>query len=118
MAWVNSPLPSPSIMTLSPVRWSLAQAAMTKGSLTEMQAIVSTPFFLMSSAAATKRGMCLALQVSVNAPGSAKATTFLPGANSYSVVIAVGPCGPIMCNVALRTLSRLAASVASPLSEQ
>jgi hypothetical protein len=51
MACVNSPLPSPSIITLSSVFCSLAHAPITKASLTEMQTTVSTPFFLISSAA-------------------------------------------------------------------
>ena len=105
MALVNSPLPSPSIMTLSSAFWSLPQAPITKASLTEMQAMVSTPFALNLSASATNPGTCFAEQVGVNAPGSAKATTFLPGAKSSSVVIGLGPSGPIVRSVALGTLS-------------
>src|SRR5690348_15521000 len=63
---------------------------MTKASLTERQAIVSTPFPLMSPAFCTKPGRCLAEQVGVKAPGSAKSTTFLPLKIS-SVVMSLGP---------------------------
>jgi hypothetical protein len=78
---------------------------MTNASLTEMQAIVSTPFFLKASAAATNPGTCLALQVGMKAPGKAKAPTFLFGAKTSSVETVVGPSGPIVYNVALGTLS-------------
>src|SRR5476649_1972155 len=88
---------------------------MTKASLTEMQAMVSTPFALNLSASATKPGTCLAEQVGVKAPGSAKATTFLPGAKSSSVVTGLGPSGPIVRSVALGTLSpTLAISLTPP----
>src|SRR5579875_2959633 len=43
-----------------------------------MQAMVSTPLALIASACCTKPGRCLALQVGVNAPGTANSTTFLP----------------------------------------
>src|SRR5690242_14641537 len=78
---------------------------MTYGSLTEMQARVSTPLLLNASAAATNPGTCLALQVGVKAPGRAKATIFLPGAKTCSVETVLGPSGRIMYNVALGTLS-------------
>src|SRR6185436_15004973 len=78
---------------------------MTNASFTEMQATVSTPFALRAAASATKPGTCFAEQVGVNAPGSANATTVLPGAKSSSVVTALGPSGPIVRNVALGTLS-------------
>jgi hypothetical protein len=42
-AAVNSPFPSASITTVSPTCCASAHAPITKGSLTEMQAIVSTP---------------------------------------------------------------------------
>src|SRR5690242_9687475 len=70
-----------------------------------MQAIVSTPFAFNLSASATNPGTCFAEQVGVKAPGNAKATTFLPGAKSSSVVTAFGPSGPSMRSVALGTLS-------------
>src|ERR1700733_15942519 len=78
---------------------------MTKASLTEMHAMVSTPFALNLSASATNPGTCFAEQVGVNPPGNAKTTTFLPGAKSSSVVTALGPSGPIVRSVALGTLS-------------
>src|SRR6266404_3531829 len=105
MASENSPLPSPSILIVSPTFWSLPQAPITNASLTEMQTISSTPFAFSAAASARKPGTCLALQVGVKAPGSANATTFLPGANNSSVVTALGPSGPIVRNVALGTLS-------------
>src|SRR4051794_18735688 len=49
---------------------------MTKASLTERQAILPTPFDLISSAFCTKPGRCLAEQVGVKAPGSANSATF------------------------------------------
>src|SRR5258707_943992 len=104
-ARVNSPLPSPSIMTLSPAFWSLPQAPITNASFTEMQAMVSTPFAFSFSASATNPGTCFAEQGGVNAPGRAKATTFLRGAKSSWVVTAFGPSGPSMRSVALGTLS-------------
>src|SRR3954467_9035545 len=55
-----------------------------------MQATVSTPFDLKASAFCTKPGRCLALHVGVNAPGTAKSTTFLPLKIS-SVEISFGP---------------------------
>src|SRR5580698_9435305 len=51
---------------------------MTKASLTEMQAMVSTPLALIESAFCTNPGRCLALQVGVKAPGTANSTTFFP----------------------------------------
>src|SRR5437763_9492603 len=79
-----------------------------------MQAIVSTPFALSLSASATNPGTCFAEQVGVNAPGSAKATTFLPGAKSSSVVMGLGPSGPSMRSVALGTLSPTLAMSSTP----
>src|SRR5689334_17934509 len=83
-----------------------------------MQATVSTPLPLIASMLARKPGTCLALQVGVNAPGSAKATTFLPGAKSSSVVMGLGPSGLIIRSVALGTLSPTLAIVVSPRSWQ
>src|ERR1700761_4341802 len=65
---------------------------MTNASLTAMQAMVSTPLAFSASAFCTKPGRCLALQVGVNAPGTAKRTTFLPLKIS-SVEISFGPSG-------------------------
>ncbi|HUY66285.1 MAG TPA: phospholipase D-like domain-containing protein [Acidimicrobiales bacterium] len=55
-ARVKSPLPSASKVTRSPTCWASPQAAITKGSLTEMQATVSTPFAFSSSWRMTKLG--------------------------------------------------------------
>src|SRR5471032_591948 len=87
---------------------------MTNASLTEMHATVLTPLALIASMLARKPGTCLALQVGVKAPGRAKATTFLPGANSSSVLIGLGPSGPIMRSVALGTLSPTLTIVSAP----
>src|SRR4051794_19479254 len=65
---------------------------MTKASLTEMQAMVSTPLPLIAAAFCTKPGKCLALQVGVKAPGTANSTTFLPLKMS-SVEVSFGPSG-------------------------
>ena len=71
----------------------LAQAPITNASLTEMQAMVSTPFALSLSASATNPGTCFAKQLAM-ITCRAKATTFLPGAKSSSVVTALGSLGP------------------------
>jgi hypothetical protein len=55
-----------------------------------MHAIVSTPFALNASAFCVNPGKCLALQVGVNAPGTANSTTFLPLKIS-SVEVSLGP---------------------------
>src|SRR6185437_15152184 len=118
MALVNSAPPSPSIITLSPAFWSLPQAPITNASLTEMQAMVSTPLALILSNDVTKPGTCLAEQVGVKAPGRAKATTFLPGANNSSVVTALGPSGPIPRSVAWGTLSPTLTISLAPLQSR
>src|SRR5262245_9560874 len=74
----NSALPPASIITLSPVFWSLPQASITNASLTDRQAIVSTPLALSAPALCTNPGRCLAEQVGVKAPGRANSTTVLP----------------------------------------
>src|SRR3990172_3711297 len=89
-ALVKSPLPSASIVTLSPTFWFLPQASMTKASLTDRQAMVLTPLARILSASWTKLGRCLSDQVGVNARGSANSTTFLP-LNRSSVVIVCTP---------------------------
>src|SRR5579859_2002863 len=63
---------------------------MTKASLTDRQAISSTPLALSASKLFTKLGTCLAEQVGVKAPGSANSTAFLP-ANSSSDRASFGP---------------------------
>src|SRR6185436_317103 len=115
MALVNSAPPSPSIITLSPAFCSLPHAPITKASLTEMQAMVSTPLALIWSNDETKPGTCLAEQVGVKAPGRANATTFLPLAKSSSVVTGLGPSGPIMRSVAWGTLSPTLTMFLTPL---
>src|SRR5579859_4635937 len=77
---------------------------MTKASLTERQAITSTPLLLISEASCLKPGRCLAEQVGVNAPGSANSATFLPPKNS-SVVTGLGPSAVARVRVTLGSLS-------------
>ena len=67
-------------MILSPAPALLPQASITKASLTETQAMLSTPLLLISSAFSMKPGRCLRLQVGVKAPGTANRMTFLPAA--------------------------------------
>src|SRR5208282_559903 len=71
------------------------QAPMTKASLTESQATVSTPLALTAAFFSMKPGRCLAEQVGVKAPGSANSTTFLP-LNISSVVMSLMP-SAVMC---------------------
>ena len=51
---------------------------MTKASLTEVQAISSTPFAASASRFSTKPGRWRAEQVGVKAPGTAKSATVRP----------------------------------------
>ncbi len=78
IALVKAPLPSASMTMSSPTPWSLPQAFITKTSLTETQAMVSTPLALKSAAWVLKPGRCLAEQVGVKAPGTANRATVLP----------------------------------------
>ena len=88
---VRSPLPSPSMMISSlPMPWLSAQAPMTKASLTEMQAMVSTPLAVISPRRSLKPGRWRAEQVGVKAPGTANRATVLP-AKISSVVTGRGP---------------------------
>src|SRR5215469_13318259 len=103
-ALVKSPLPSASIITLSSTFWSLPQASMTKASLTERQAMASTPLALIAWKLFTKPGTCLAEQVGVKAPGSANSATFLPEKKS-SVFTGVGLPSCISIRVAEGILS-------------
>src|SRR5258707_3010295 len=77
---------------------------MTKASLTDRQAITSTPLPLMSPASCLKPGRCLAEQVGVKAPGRANSATFLPATNS-SVVTGFGPSAVASVRVTLGSLS-------------
>ena len=67
----------------------MPQAPITKASLTEMQAIASTPLAFSASKFSTKPGTCLAEQVGVKAPGSANSATVLP-AKKLSVLTGRG----------------------------
>src|SRR3569623_470779 len=89
-ARANSPLPSASIVTLSPASLALPQAPITKASLTLVTAISSTPFALISSALSRNPGKWRAEQVGVNAPGTATSATLRPAKNS-SELTASGP---------------------------
>src|ERR1700761_3760349 len=104
IALVKSPLPSASIRMSVPTPWFSPQAFITNTSLTETQAMVSTPLALKSATCCLKLGRCLAEQVGVKAPGTANSATFLP-ANSASVVSGPGPSAPKGVNVAAGTLS-------------
>src|ERR1700761_3322881 len=104
IALVKSPLPSASIRMSVPTPWFSPQAFITNTSLTETQAMVSTPLALKSATCCLKLGRCLAEQVGVKAPGSANSATFLP-ANSSSVVTGLGPPSCISVKVADGILS-------------
>src|SRR5581483_1816749 len=78
------------MVTLSPTLEALPHAFMTKTSLTDMQAMVSTPFVQLADQIRAKPGRCLASQVGVNAPGTENNTTFLPLKRS-SVETSFGP---------------------------
>ena len=97
-AFVQSPLPSASIRTLSPAPLALPQASMTNTSLTARQATVSMPLARKSAACVTKPGRCRAWQVGVKAPGTEKSTTFLP-LKSSAVVTGFGPSLDMCVNV-------------------
>jgi hypothetical protein len=62
-------------VTLSPTSSFLPQALMTKGSLTDMHATVSTPLLLNSSTSEIKPGKCDSEHVGVIAPGTPHTTT-------------------------------------------
>src|SRR5512138_3235211 len=89
-AFVYSALPSASICTLPSHPCDLPQAFITNGSLTAIQAIVSTPLARISSARSTNPGRCFASHVGVKAPGTEKRTTFLPLKKSSALIF----CGP------------------------
>ena len=77
---------------------------MTKASLTDRQAITSTPLPLICEASCLKPGRCLAEQVGVKAPGRANSATFLPPKKS-SVVTGLGPSAVASVRVTLGSLS-------------
>eukprot|EP01018_Ginkgo_biloba_P018226 Gb_33383 [translate_table: standard] len=56
-----------------------------------MQAIVSTPLALSSSAFSTNPGRCFWEQVGVKAPGTASRTTFFPLVKSETVIVWSSP---------------------------
>jgi hypothetical protein len=82
----------------------LPQAFITKTSLTETQAIVSTPLAFSSAAFSLKPGRCLAEQVGVKAPGTANSATVLPLKMS-SVVTGAGPSAVLVMKVAAGSVS-------------
>src|SRR5882672_8443104 len=87
---VNSPFPSGSRTTFC-ASWSLPHSSITNGSFTEMQTIASMPCALNAGATSLKRGRCVDEHVGVKAPGSEKATTFLPAKMSSVVMVAQSP---------------------------
>lgn len=66
-------------------------AFITKTSLTEMQAITSTPLDFSSADLATNPGTCFWEQVGVKAPGTAKRMAFLDLVRSETVVVWTSP---------------------------
>ena len=103
-ALVKSPLPSPSIRMSPSTDWLSPQAFMTKASLTDTQAMASTPLALKSARWSLKPGRWRAEQVGVKAPGTANSATFLP-AKISSVVIGLGPSAVPAEKVAAGSLS-------------
>ncbi|KAI3471985.1 hypothetical protein Pfo_028673 [Paulownia fortunei] len=83
IALVKSPFPSLNNNTSSPTFKFSFQAFITNASLTEIQAMVSTPLALNSAAFSTKPGRCFCEQVGVNAPGTAKRMVFLLEVSRY-----------------------------------
>ena len=77
-ALAKEALPSARSMILPSVPADLPQASMTKGSLTDVQAMVSMPLFLNSSTFSMKPGRCLVLHVGVKAPGTPIRMTYKP----------------------------------------
>ena len=73
------------------------QACITKMSLTDVTAMVSTPLALMALAFSVMLGMCILWQVPVKAPGTANSATFLP-LNTSSVLFQAGPSPAITRN--------------------
>src|SRR5215510_6741272 len=77
---------------------------MTNTSLTDVTAMVLTPFALMASAFCMIEGTCILWQVQVKAPGTANRATFLPLKIS-SVVFHAGPSDVITRNFVSGTRS-------------
>src|SRR5258706_10898448 len=98
-AFAKSPLPSARNLIVSLAPLAFDHASITKTSLTEVQAIVVTPFALNSAACCRNPGRCIPWQVGVNAPGTANSTAFLPLKRS-SVEISEGPVSVITLNLA------------------
>ena len=79
-------------MRISPcVPTDLLQASITKASFTLTHATSSTPFSRNVGASLTNPGRCLVLHVGVNAPGTAKSTTFFPAKSSRVVTSRIFP---------------------------
>src|SRR5208283_3344422 len=78
-----------------PTCWSLPQAPITNGSLTDTQTTLSTPLARRSSARSTKPGRWWSEQVGVKAPGNPKSTTLPWPKTSVEVVVS----GPLLPNV-------------------
>ena len=97
-ALVYSALPSARKVIRPMLSEDFRHSSITNTSLTAMTAISSTPFALNSSARFTKGGMWLLWQVGVNAPGTAKRTTFRPPKNSDAFTCS-GPSGVTFTSV-------------------
>lgn len=98
-AFVNSQLPSESIVTFPAAPALFAHASRTNGSFTATHAISATPFALSAAASFTNEGRCVLWHVGVYAPGTAKSTTFLPLKNCEVLTVS-GPFAPSLRSVA------------------
>src|SRR5579862_1624599 len=114
IALAKSALPSARKSTLSPAPVDFFHASITKTSLTPVTAMVLTPLALKAAALFKKLGMCMLVQVGVNAPGTANSATFLPLKMS-SVVFGLGPSAVMTRNVALGNLSPTLMGMGVPL---
>src|SRR5262245_26758016 len=112
-ALVKWPLPSASMRTLPPQLWSLPHAPITNASFTDTHTISCTPFDFRSPAFSTKPGRCFIEHVGVNAPGTAKITTFLPFVSS-PVDTSFGPPSPISFSLTSGSLSPALMAIRKP----
>lgn len=107
IALVNSLEASESmVMPASVAPVASPHAFITKGSLTLMQMISSTPLAAKSSLVRMKLGTWAEWQVGVNAPGTAKSATLRPFSFSPSAT-GSGPLSPICTSVASGSLAPL-----------
>src|SRR5690349_18105422 len=96
---------------LPPAFWSRDQAPITNASFTDTHQISSTPLPFSASKFWMKLGTCLAEQVGVKAPGSAKTAIFLPFTRSSTLKVFGPTVQPLpstsmnSCNVPAGSLS-------------